>query len=167
MKIFSQISIFILSFMVSIAFATKFAEPKEAQIFSSNKKYYIDFKPEAHVLKVVKVYKHPTKDIWSFSYPVGMDDLLFLSNNGKRAYVVRAKYVKTEELNKPAVFIFDSKGLQKTYSYREISIPRKYHNNEMGPIVDFWRIWRGNVSTDKGYLVIPTEGKGVKRINMM
>ncbi len=156
-RFFIRISIFILSFMVSTAFATKFAEPAAAHIFSSNKKFYIDFKPEAHVQKVVKVNPHQIKNIWSFSYPVAMDDVLFLSNNGKRVYVVRSKYVKTDDLNKPAIFIFNSNGLQKTYSYREISIPRKYHPNEMGPIGDFWRIWRGSVTIQQGFLVIHTE----------
>jgi len=152
-----RICIFILSFIVSSAFATKFAEPVATHIFSSNKKFFIDFKPEANVQKVVKVYPHQTKNIWSFSYPVAVDDVLFLSNNGKRVYVVRSKYVKIEDLNKPAVFIFNSKGLKKTYSYREISIPRKYYPNEMGPIGDFWRIWREQGTLQQGSLVIHTE----------
>ena len=71
-----------------------------------------------------------------------------------------------EDVEKPAVLVFSPKGLIYQYSYNRLSVPRKYHQKEVGPIGDFWRIWQENVTQKNGFLLIRTEKKGIQRINM-
>jgi len=54
------------------------------------------------------------------------------------------------------------------YSYLKLSIPRNYRGDEVGPIGEFWRVWRKDVKTvkDGSYLIIHTEGKPIRPIFM-
>lgn len=158
------LTIFLLSIITSTAYATKIAVSPSHKIHSGNNKYYIDFNPAAKKQSVMK----SGQVIWSFSYPILFDDALFISNNGKYVYVVRSKFVQKDNLHKPALLIYSPYGLKAQYSYNKLSIPRDYRDDEVGPIGNFWRVWRKEVKTGKQgyYLLIQTEGKPTKPILM-
>jgi hypothetical protein len=168
MKILLPMRMVLITFLFSIlaptAYATKMAIPTAIKIYSGNKKYYIDFIPESKKQKVMRNHQA----LWSFTYPVQFDDSLFISNNGKYVYVIRSKFVENDHLHKPALMIFSASGLKAQYSYKRLSIPRRYEANEAGPIGSFWRIWRKEVKTNQegNFLIIEPEGKIRKMILM-
>lgn len=77
---------------------------------------------------------------WSFYWKV-WHDTWAIDDNGKIVIWIAWKYLHEEDIERPCVAIFDWKGIKRIYSYQDISIPRKYKPDEMGPIGDFWRIW--------------------------
>lgn len=67
--------------------------------------------------------------------------------------------MKADELKNEAPVLYSSSGpvLKKTYA--ELGAPRPYRKDEVGPVGDFWRIWRGD-ATRKGEVVsIAVEGR--------
>lgn len=157
-----KISIFLLLLsMISVTFATSYAPSEPKKIYSLNKNYYIDFNPNNHMQKVLKVTNNnQSKTLWSFKYNTEYGDELFVSNDGKHVFVIRSKFVKLEDLHKSAVLIFNPHGIQTHYTYNHLSKPRKYHSREVGPIGDFWRVWRTNkiTITSDSMLHINVEG---------
>jgi len=141
---FNVIGILILLLsLISTAFATSYAPPIAKKIYSLNHHYFIDFNPDKKIQKVMKVINstHAKYD-WPFSYDMEYGDELFVSDNGIHVFVIRSKFVNNEDLHKPAVLIFNPRGLQASMTYNQLSTPRKYHDREIGPIGEFWRIWR-------------------------
>ena len=154
------ILIIVLLSLISTAYATSYAPPKAKKIYSLDNHYFIDFNPDKKTQQVMKVINNTDATYaWSFSYDIEYGDELFVSNNGMHVLIVRSKFVITEDLHKPAVLIFNSNGLQTKFTYSQLSTPRKYHDREIGPIGESWRVWRENkilISTD-GLLHIKTE----------
>lgn len=156
------LSLLIIGFLfIPVANATKFAAPSPEKIYSRNKYFYIQTNPGESKNAVMRIKNRKPETLWTFSYPAEPLDSLFITNNGKRVYVVRGKYVKTSDFNQPAVYVFSKEGLIAKHSYLELTTPRKYRPHEAGPIGDFWRVWRDDVVLKHGYLQIDT-AKGVR-----
>lgn len=159
---FKAVYILVLTLsLISVTFATSFAPPKSKKIYSLNHHYFIDFNPDKKLQNVMKVSNQTPKFAWSMSYTIDYGDELFVSDKGRHVIVVRSKYVKIDDLHQPAVLIFNPSGLQATLTYDQLSTPRKYHEREIGPIGDFWRVWRENkmTITSDDLLHIKTENR--------
>lgn len=150
-----------ITLFISTSYATKYAASEPQKIYSHNKYFYIQTNPGESKYSVMRIRHHKAELLWSFSFHPEMSDDLFITNNGKKAYVVRGKYVKIADLHKPAVLIFTPDGLAAKHSYLQLTTPRKYRSHEVGPIGDFWRIWRGEAFLKHGSLQIDTV-KGVR-----
>ncbi len=151
----NAIYVLILCCMTSVAFATSYAPADAKKIYSLNKYYYIDFNPNQKQQNVMQ--ENNKKPLWSFNVDNQLGDEFFISNDGKHAYVIRSKFVKIDDLNTPAILIFSPKG-KTQYTYSQLGKPRVYRYREVGPIGDFWRVWRGDVDVKPDGLHIQVEG---------
>jgi hypothetical protein len=49
-------------------------------------------------------------------------------------------------------------GVARSYTYKKLSRPRERKPGEIGPIGDFWRVWRGDATIKGDTLTINVEG---------
>jgi hypothetical protein len=136
--------------------ATEFAAPVDQEVKSANGKFILRVSAKEGHHEVIGEF--PSKKGWKFSHRVAYQSF-FVTDDGESAAVVEWASCQEDELDQPAVVIYQREGARRTFSYRELSLPRKRHEKEVGPIGDFWRIWRGDVSLNGNLLTIHGEGR--------
>ncbi len=153
MKTIIQTTALVLIF-VSTAMATKFAPPQDRVVKSLNGQYRLDINAKTGGHEI----REGEKLLWSFKRDVRHHDY-YLSNDGKFVLWVSWKFVKADDVKKEALAIYSSEGLIWKRSFAEASEPRRYQKREVGPIGDFWRIWRGEITRKGEVISIAVEGK--------
>lgn len=153
MTYFKQI-ILVLMFLTSQVQATSFVAPKKERIYSENSEYFLLVEPS---LKRISVHKTdaPKSELWFFGWPVSYDTWA-VANTGNTAIWVAGKYLTEDSVNRPCITVFDFAGVKRFYSCKEITEPRKYRADEVGPIGDFWRIWYESIEKKKNSILIET-----------
>lgn len=157
---------FVLSFVFIAtqmpAWATSYAPPERQVIQSPDGRFelIVDPKSKIHSVRSTKT----RKTLWDFKRTVWHDSW-FVSPDGRRVVVVRWRFCKTDELDAPAVEIYHQGRLERTFSYRTISKPRRLRFNEVGPIGSFWRVWRADTWQKGSRVYIETAGRGVRQID--
>ncbi|MFM7180527.1 MAG: hypothetical protein ACKO2G_03560 [Verrucomicrobiales bacterium] len=140
--------------LISSARATKFAAPEDEEVKSPNGRYllHINAKSGQHeVREGTKVLWSFKKDVWHNNYSV--------SNDGKHVLWVAWTFVKAEDIKTEALTVYSSEGVVLKKTYAELGTPRRYRDDEIGPIGDFWRIWRGKVTRKEEVISIDVEGR--------
>jgi len=138
---------------ISSAQATSYAKPKDRDIKSSNGQYLLHINAGSGLHEV----KEGEKVLWSFEKNVWHNDY-YVSDDGKYVLWVAWKYVKEEDLQAEAVVVYSSEGVVLKKTYAEVGTPRKYKEDEIGPIGDFWRIWRAGVIIKERVISIEVAG---------
>ena len=101
------------------------------------------------------------KACWSFDFRPGMDKWM-VSNNGKYVVCVRWRFVRSEDLDSPAVIVFGKNGGRKDYSYNSLARVRKTGFFETAPRGSFWRVWYESAQSENNMLVIlASDGKRI------
>lgn len=144
--------------------ATSYAPPKRQVIRSATGEWELVVDPQSDVHSVRRS-AWPHQRLWSLRAPVGFQ-AYFVSNDGRRVVAVQWEYCKTDELDSPAVTVYREGRLEKAFSYRSISRPRRYRAGEGGPIGNFWRIWFEEVKQKGDRIYIHTSGAGTKCIDL-
>jgi hypothetical protein len=136
--------------------ATSIKSQDSHDVESNNGKFklHVDSKKEAH--KVTGAFG-PGLEAWKFKHEV-WNHRFFVSDDGESAAVVHWSWIQDYSLNEPAVAIYGRDGAKRTYTYAEISKPKKPAPGTIGPIGDFWRIWRGEATIKGDLLTIAVEG---------
>ena len=137
--------------------ATSYARPEKKRIFSENKKYYVLINPETNIHEVYNS-ENTKKILWSFEKEAWRSTWV-ISNDGEKVVWISWKYVRIDDIDKPCIMIYNSKGIEETFSYNKISSPRKYKIREVGPIGSFWRVWYESISEKSDGLVINVSGR--------
>ena len=149
--------------------ATSFVQPKDQKIYSSNGQYVLHIKAKSghHDVRKSKGGLLPflRKHSWSFKREVRHDQY-FVSNDGKYVLWVAWPFVQINSVQKPAIIIYSAKGEVLSRQYSDISKPRRYRRREVGPIGDFWRIWRGEVTSKGDVITIEVEGEESLKIDL-
>ena len=136
--------------------ATKITEPVDHDVKSANGKFTLHVSAEDGNHEVTGEFL--SNGGWKFSNRVAFQSFL-VSDDGESVAVVDWALCKADELDQPAVVIYGREGARRTFCYREISIPRKRNEDEVGPVGDFWRVWRGDASLNGNLLTIKGEGR--------
>ncbi len=144
-------------FSIVCARATSYEEPKKHRVYSPDKEHFILVDPESknHSIRSTNI---PWLKIWSFSHDFQFDSL-YLANDGKAAFWVAWRFVQEDGFQKAAIVIFNDHGETVRISYADASKPRKYRYREVGPIGDFWRIWRNDIEQNEEGIIVQPEGK--------
>ena len=125
-------------------------------------KLHVDAKEETH--RITGAFGAGIS-AWSFKHEVS-NHTFFISDDGESAAVVHWSWVQDYRLDGPAVVIYGRDGAKRTYTYKELSKPHKPKPDTIGPIGDFWRIWRGDAGIDGNQLTIHVEGGKPRIINL-
>ncbi len=152
---------FILFICLSAAaFATSYSGPVKQTVSSSDGKYCAVIDPAE---TVQKVYKSDSmkKVLWSFSFTPELDSW-FVSNNGQYVVCVRWRFVRVEDLDKPAIVVFRKDGSRSDYSYNSLGGARKTGLFETAPRGNFWRVWYESINIENNRVEIFTHDE--KRI---
>jgi hypothetical protein len=159
--------------------ATKIKEESH-EVSSTNGKYKLHVDVDTHTHKITKVTKDSLSDSgWQFQHDAQFHSA-FISDGGQDAAVVHWAWCKEEDLDQPVVVIYSSvaekfgadrvkdgeeicvigyrPGIKRSYTYRQLSKPRERKPDEVGPIGDFWRVWRGGATIKENILTINVEG---------
>ena len=144
--------------------ATSFAPPERQIIHSANHAYEMVVDPRSEVHSVRRSSSRH-KQLWSFRAPVWHHDY-FVSGDGHRVVVVHWPFCQTEQLNLPAIEVYLEGRLERVFSYRSISRPRRYRFGEVGPSGGFWRVWRADAWQSAERVYIRMSGAGTKYINL-
>ena len=153
--LFLSITSLLMSGFLTTAMATKYAMPQDSEVKSDNGKY---------VLKITaKTGKHGVyegdKLLWSFEREVWHNGY-FLSNDGKHVLWVAWKHMKAEHTDKKeAVVAYAAEGKVMSKTFGQVSEPRPRGAREVGPIGDFWRLWRGKMEQEGNKVTIAVAGK--------
>lgn len=154
--LFASMTALILGGFLSTASATSYAPPEDQAIPSPNGKFTLKITANTGEHRLME----GDKVLWSFKRDVWHDQY-FVSNDGKHVLWVAWKYVKLEDAANKAIVVYSAKGEAVSRTYAEASKPRAYKDHEIGPIGDFWRIWREMEITREGDVVtIKAAGKG-------
>jgi hypothetical protein len=154
MKTIFTLSAVVLFGLISSANATKIASPKDQVVKSPNEKYHLQIQAKNGLHEM----REGDKVLWSFHKEV-WHDKYFVSNDGKHVLWVSWASVKVDDLNTHALVVYSSDGVALKKSFGEISTPRPYNKGEIGPIGDFWRIWRGDITRKEEVISIAVEGR--------
>lgn len=142
--------------LINNAMATSFSERVDHDVKSANGKFvlHVSVKDGNHEV----TGEFGSNKGWKFSNHVAFQSF-FVSDDGESVALVDWALCKADELDQPAVVIYGREGARQTFSYRELSIPRKRNEDEVGPVGDFWRIWRGDASLNGNLFTINGEGR--------
>ncbi len=127
--------------------ATKVAAPADQTIPAAGGKFELKLHADTGVHEV-KSTGAAGKVLWNFTRTLGHDDY-FLSADGAYVVGVAWQFVKVDELDQPAVVVYGAKGIVSQWTFRQVGNPRSYRPQEVGPIGDFWRVWRDAAVADK------------------
>jgi len=153
----------VMIFLVPMfAFGTKYRSPQQQTVYSENKVYFVQLDPVSDKQSIFSANDSKTP-LWSFKQQVGQGEY-FISTNGSVVTYVAWKFCRKQDLKNPAVVIYYQDGHSQKYSYKQLSQPRKYKLGEVGPIGDFWRIWRDKAYVKKDKLFIETTGKPIQQM---
>jgi len=151
-----EITAFFILFMFSagVILATSYSAPVSRKVYSSDGKYYVVIDPGKDLQKVYNV-SSPGKIYWSFNFSPEMDSW-FLSNNGEYVVCVRWKFVRAEDLDKPAVIVFKKSGLRDEFTYNFLVKSRRTGFFETAPHGSFWRVWFESIKMEDNHIEIST-----------
>lgn len=136
--------------------ATKITKPVDHDVKSANGNFTLHVSAKEGNHEVTGEFH--SNEGWKFSHRVAFQSF-FVTDDGESVAVVDWALCKADELDQPAVVIYGREGARRTFSYREISLPRKRNEDEIGPVGDFWRVWRGDASLNGYLLTINGEGR--------
>jgi hypothetical protein len=136
--------------------ATEFTEPVDHDVKSANGEFNLHVSVKDGIHEVSGEFG--PKGGWKVQSKSSFQTFL-LSDDGESVAVVDWAMCKVDELDEPAVVIHGREGVRGTFSYRELSVPRKLRGDEVGPIGDFWRLWRGEATLKGNLLTIDVEGR--------
>ena len=146
-------AVILLCFVDSLM-ATKFGPPKDVEIKSPNGQFLLHISAESGRHEV----REGSKVLWSFDRDVWHDDY-FVSDDGQFVLWVSWFFVKAEDVKATALTVYSKSGAAFEKTFAELGTPRAYRKDEIGPIGDFWRIWRGDVSRKGEVISIEVEGR--------
>lgn len=144
------------------ASATSYASPSDRVVKSLGGKFELAIKAKSGQ-HIVRKSDQPAKILWSFSRPVWHHDY-YVSSDGTYVVWVALPYVQTDELKNPAIVIYSAKGVVVEWTFNQVGGARRYNAGEIGPIGDFWRIWREEVNQTGDVVQIVTPSK--KRVTL-
>jgi len=150
----------IFSLLALPVFATEYAAPEAKEIYSENGDFYVNVSAtsETHEVRA----KGGKEALWKFKYSPWHDEI-FVSDDGSRVVIVMWKHCKAEDSKSAAIRIINRDKTENAYSYEQLCTPRKRGDREVGPIGDFWRIWKERPSTVKDQM-LKVEAAGGKTI---
>jgi hypothetical protein len=154
MKTILTLSAVVLLGLINSAKATSYADPEDQVVKSPNGQYHLHIKAKTGLHEM----REGEKVLWSFNREVWHDDY-FVSNDGKHVLWVSWDTVKEDDVKTEALVVYASAGVALKKTYAELGTPRPYHKGEVGPIGDFWRIWRGDITRKDEVISIPVEGR--------
>lgn len=137
------------------ALATSYAPPTKHDEPSPDQRFVLEVDPDSGVQTVVAAADR-TRPLWSFRHPGGFDGY-YLANDGRTVAVVAWEFVKVEDLDQPAIELWNASGRVRVYSVRDL-IARPPRIRDVGPIGWFWRRWLSDVAFDGRALVVTTTG---------
>lgn len=132
--------------------ATSYSGPVKQTVYSEDGKFCAVIDPARTIQKVYKS-AFMNNVYWSFEFSPELD-LWFVSNNGTYVVCVRWRFVRVEDLDKPAVIIFMQNGTRKDYSCNALVKARKTGFFETAPKGGFWRVWYEDVRIEKNRVEI-------------
>jgi len=146
--------------------ATSFAPRESHNVSSTNGKFKLHVNVENNTHRITGDFGEGA-DGWQFQHNAGFHSF-FVSDDGQAAAVVNWVWCGGFglELNKPAVSIYGRAGLKRTYTYNQLSKPRERKPDEVGPIGDFWRVWREKATLKGNVLTIDVEGSNPRVIDV-
>jgi len=152
-------------FILSPATAERYTAPKGEQIYSSNAKFFINIDPQYNRIEVFSASNKNTL-LWTLNKKIGFHRY-FISNDGERIFIVKERFLKANDLNAEAVSIYTKNGLEKSFSYSQLSKPRRSRKGDTGPEESYWRVWRDEpVIVENNQIIISVFGKEKKIIDM-
>lgn len=144
-----------------LAHATSYAQPKLRDVYSPNRKYFVRIHPDTEKHDIFAV--GDDTPLWSFTRHVWHDDY-FVCNDGEFVAWVAWRHCKAEQVNDSAVIVYSRDGIAASHSYRDLCSPQRRLPWDVGPIGDFWRVWRKECQMAGDTITINTIGIGGKRI---
>lgn len=134
--------------------ATSFSGPVKQAVYSSNGKFMAVIDPEKSVQNIYRT-SEPGRLYWSFSFLPEMDSW-FVADNGGHVVCIRWRFVRSEDLARPAIIIFKKDGNRSEYSYNSLVKARRPGILETAPRGGSWRIWYESLSTKNNRVEITT-----------
>lgn len=128
-------SILILAFgLVTVTtplFGTSFAPPQKHAIHSPNRSVFAWVDPSRNRITVHQTAS-PRKTLWSIKRST-WPGTFFVSDSGGAVVFVAWKFVRTDQLDEPALIVYTSEEISFSKSYRDLSKPRRLALSEVGP----------------------------------
>ena len=150
-----SLSALICSGFLTTAMATKYAQPKDHEVPSANGKFVLKISAETGEHRLCE----GDKVLWKFKREVWHNDY-FVSNDGQCVLWVAWRHVKEEATEKgEAVAVYSPEGKVLSKTFNQISKPRARGMREIGPIGDFWRLWRTGLEREREVVTITVTGK--------
>ena len=143
------------------AHATSYAKPRPRCVNSPNGKYFVRIDPNTQNHEIFAVGSDTA--LWSFSRRVWHDDY-FVSNDGELVAWVAWRHCSIERVNDPAFIVYSRDGIAVSHSYRDLCNPKRRLPWDIGPIGNFWRVWRKESGMSGDTITINTVGFGTKKI---
>lgn len=146
--------------------ATSYAPPQNREVKSSNGTFTLRVDVDSNTHKIsgdFAVGEQP----WEFKHDADRH-AFFVSDDGQAAAVVNWAWCGGFglELDSPALAIYGRGGLARSYTYNELSKPRERKPDEIGPIGDFWRVWRREATIKGNILTLEVEGGKPRLIDL-
>ncbi|MCL6271383.1 hypothetical protein M3P05_15790 [Sansalvadorimonas sp. 2012CJ34-2] len=153
-----------LTFFTSQLYATSFAPPPKERIYSENGKYFALVDPSS---KRISVHEEndPNTERWFFGWKI-WHDTWAVANSGNTVVWVAWKYLTEDDIDRPCIAVFDFSGVKQFYRCGELTKPRKFEANEIGPIGGFWRIWFESIEKKDNSIVIETSEGNIVEVSL-
>lgn len=154
-----QGSILLIFMLLSarLILATSYSGPAKQTVYSSNGKFFAVIDPQKSIQTIYRS-SAPQKVYWSFSFSPEMD-AWFVPDNGEYAVCIRWRFVRAEDLDKPAIIIFKKDGSRREHSCSSLVKARRPGLFEVVPKGGSWRIWYESFSTDNNRVEISTHSE--------
>lgn len=143
-------------------YGTSYSGPVKQTVYSADGKYFAVIDPESSMQKIFKA-SSPDKLYWYFTFSPELDTWM-MSNNGEYVVCVRWRFVRAEDLGRPAIIVFSRKGAVTEYPYNTLVQARRTGLFETAPVGRFWRVWSETVKTVNNSVEITTHDR--KRITV-
>lgn len=145
----------LVCFAVSVTtFATSYGPPLDREICSPNGLFLLRIHARSGKHEVFGANSPSRrKPLWSFVRHVWHDEC-FVSDDGNSVVWVAWQFVKKNDLQTNAIEVWSSQGLASQASYSKVGDVRPLSRGEVGPIGDFWRVWRADCAWENGLVVI-------------
>ena len=152
MKNILTLSAVVLLGLVNSALANEILPPEDQDVKSPNGQYLLDINAKSglHELR---------KGATSFGHSreeCGMTTITYQTMESL-SYGFWEN-IQADDVKNAALTVYSGRvALKKTFA--EIGTPRPYKKDEIGPIGDFWRIWRSKINREEDVISIAVEGK--------
>ncbi len=160
--LFLSLTSLLVAGFLTPAFATKFVQPEDHEVKSANGKYALKINAKTGEHKLFEGNPDKpgeAKELWSFKREVWHNDI-FVANDGTHVLWVAWRHVKEESTEKgEAIIAYSAEGKVMSKTFNQISKPRARGPREVGPIGDFWRLWRTGVKQEGDTVTIAVAGK--------